>query len=232
MVDNDVQLYCPTLLEDCLKIVDFVKSERNLGSFKFLQASTMNHIIKPWPFWGQGMDMIGQIYLSTNKGHKWILATTSYFTMWVEAILMNNVTTKDVIRFVKEHIIYRFGIEQTITTDQGSVFILEQFRNFVEETGVTLIQPSPYYSQANGQTKASNEIIIKSINRKLDEYPKQWHDKLAKTLWPYRMSCNVATMNMPYQLVYDQEAVKPWEININSRRITFQNELSVNDDEY
>jgi hypothetical protein len=35
------------------------------------------------------------------------ITAIGYFTkMWVEAILMNNVTTKDVIRFVKEHIIY------------------------------------------------------------------------------------------------------------------------------
>jgi hypothetical protein len=41
------------------KNIDIVKSERNLGSFKFLQESAMKHIIKPWPFRGWGMDMIG-----------------------------------------------------------------------------------------------------------------------------------------------------------------------------
>ena len=35
--------------------------------------------------------------------------------------------SKDVISFVKEHIIHRFGISQTITTDGGSVFISEEF---------------------------------------------------------------------------------------------------------
>ena len=31
------------------------------------------------------------------------------------------------IEFAKEHIIYRLGIPQTITTDQGSMFISEEF---------------------------------------------------------------------------------------------------------
>jgi hypothetical protein len=51
------------------------------------------------------------------------LAITDYFTKWVEAVPMKSVESKDVINFVKKHVIHRFGIPQTITTDGGSVFI-------------------------------------------------------------------------------------------------------------
>ena len=75
------------------------------------------------------MDMIGQINPSSSKGHQWVLAATDYFTKWVEAVPMRSVASRDVISFVKEHIIHRFGIPQTITTDGGSVFISEEFRS-------------------------------------------------------------------------------------------------------
>ena len=65
------------------------------------------------------------------------------------------------ISFVKEHIIYRFGIPQTITTDGGSVFISEEFRKFADDMGFKLIRSSPYYAQA----KASNQSLIKLIKR-------------------------------------------------------------------
>ncbi|KAK1602588.1 hypothetical protein QYE76_016857 [Lolium multiflorum] len=42
-----------------------------------------------------------------------------YFTKWVEAVPMKKVKSEDVIKFVKEHVIHRFGIPQTITTDGG-----------------------------------------------------------------------------------------------------------------
>ena len=66
---------------------------------------------------------------------------------------MRSVASKDVISFVKEHIIHRFGIPQTITTDGGSVFISEEFRKFADDTWFKLIRSSPYYAQANGRLK-------------------------------------------------------------------------------
>jgi transposase InsO family protein len=119
-------------------------------------VSVMNPIIKPWPFKGWGMDMINKINPSSSKGYLYILVIMDYFTKWVEAIPMKSVTSKDVINFIKEHVIHKFGIPQTITTDGGSVFISEEFRKFTADVGIKLIRSSPNYAQANGQAKAYN----------------------------------------------------------------------------
>jgi hypothetical protein len=92
--------------------------------------------------------------------------------------------------------------------------------------GIKLIRSSPYYAQANGQAEASNQSLIKLIKRKIDEYPRRWHEVLSEALWAYRVSCHGATRTSPYHLVYGQEAVLPWEITAGSRRIEFQNELT------
>ncbi|WVZ58281.1 hypothetical protein U9M48_008564 [Paspalum notatum var. saurae] len=221
--------YLPTMLEDCFKYYKGCQECQRFGAVQIAPARPLNPIVKPWLFRGWGMDMIGQVNPPTSKGHKWILVATDYFTKWVEAVPMKNVTAKDVVNFVKAHIIYRFGIPQTITTDQGAVFLAEEFKNFAKEMGITLLQSSPYYAHANGQAKASNKSLIKLIKRKIDEYPKQWHDRLAEALWAYRMSCHGAAKCTPYQLVYGQEAVMPWVVNIGSRRVQFQNDLSADD---
>ena len=79
-------------------------------------TSAMNPFIKPWPFRGWGIDLIGQIYPPSSKNHKFILVATDYFTKWVEAIPLKIVTSKEMIEFVKEHIVSRFDTPQTITT--------------------------------------------------------------------------------------------------------------------
>ena len=69
----------------------------------------MNPIIKPWLFQGWGIDLIGQIFPPSSKGHKFILVATDYFTKLVEAIPLKTVTSKNMVDFVKEHIVYHFG---------------------------------------------------------------------------------------------------------------------------
>ena len=161
-----MDIFLPTMLEDCFTYYKLCQECQKFGNVQRALASTMNPIIKPWPFSGWGIDLIGQIYPPSSKNHKFILVATYYFTKWVEAICLKNVTSRDMVEFVKEHTIYRFGIPQTITIDQGSMFVSEEFAT---NMGIKLLNSFPYYAQANGQAEASNKWIIKLIKRKIDE---------------------------------------------------------------
>ncbi len=174
--------------------------------------------------------MIGQINPPSSKGHKFILVETDYFTKWVEAVPLKKVDSGDAIQFVKEYIIYRFGIPQTITTDQGSIFVSDEFVQFAYSMGIKLLNSSPYYTQANGQAGASNKSLIKLIKRKISDFPRQWHTRLDEALWSYRMACHGSIQVPPYKLVYGPEAVLPWKTTIGSRKIDLQDKLTA--DEY
>jgi len=57
----------------------------------------MNPIMKPWPFRGWGIDLIGQVFLSSNK---FVLVATDYFTKWIEAIPLKVASSANVIEFI------------------------------------------------------------------------------------------------------------------------------------
>jgi transposase InsO family protein len=97
---------------------------------------------------------------------------------------------KEVIHFISKHIIHRFGIPQTLTTDQGSSFMSHQVREFTESLKINLLSSSPYYAQANGQTESSNKTLIK---KKIEENPKRWHEVLSEVLLAHRISKYSAT---------------------------------------
>ena len=162
----------------------------------------MNPIIKPWPFRGWGIDLIGHIFSPLSSGHKFVLVATDYFTKWVETISLKTVTSKNMVDFVREHIVYRFGIPQTITTDQGTMFTSEEFRDFAASMWIKLLNSSPYYTQANGQAEASNQILIKLIKKKIEEQLRKWHLTLNEALWAYRMACHGSIKSPPYVSIW------------------------------
>jgi transposase InsO family protein len=63
---------------------------------------------------------------------------------------LKNMTHREVIEFITEHIIYRFSIPETLNTDQGTSFVSKKVREFVESYKIKLLNLSPYYAQANG----------------------------------------------------------------------------------
>jgi transposase InsO family protein len=139
---------------------------------------------------------------------------------------LRNMTHREVISFVQEHIIYRFGVPQTLTTDQGPSFMSHQFSEFVEFIKIKLMNSSPYYAQANGQTEASNKVLIKIIKKWIEDKPRRWHEKLSEALWAQRTSRNGATKVTPFELVYGQEAVLPIKVSLQNLRVTGQAHLS------
>jgi hypothetical protein len=161
--------YWPTMLEDCFEYYNGCQDYQKLENIQRVSASALNPIIKPWPFRGWGIDLISQINPLSSKGHKFVLLATDYFTKWVEAIPLKKVTLQNMVEFVKEHIIYKFGIPVTITTDQGTQFTSSEFKDFAESMGIKLLNSYPYYAQANGQAESSNKIMIKIIQKKIDQ---------------------------------------------------------------
>jgi hypothetical protein len=75
-------------------------------------------------------------------------------------------THREVIELITEHIIHRFSIPQTWTIDQGASFLSKEVCEFAELYRIKLLNSSPYYAQANGQTDSSNRTLIIPIKRR------------------------------------------------------------------
>ena len=99
---------------------------------------------------------------------------------------MRNMTHRELISFVQEHIIYWFGVPQTLTTEQGPSFMSHQFRELMESMKIKLLNSSLYYAQTNGQAEASNKVLIKIIEERIKDNPRKCHEKLSEALWAHR----------------------------------------------
>jgi hypothetical protein len=83
---------------------------QKFGDLQLVNVDELHPITKPWPFRGWGLDFVGEIHPSSSKGHQFVLVAIDYFTKWTEVVVQRNMTHRDVIEFVTEHIIHRSGI--------------------------------------------------------------------------------------------------------------------------
>jgi hypothetical protein len=225
---HHANFYWPAMLNDCFRYYKGCESCQKFRDVQLAPAVMLHPIIKPWSFHGWALDFVDQIHHASSKGHQFVLVATGYFTKWTEVVPLKNITQKEIIHFILEHIVHRFDIPQTLTMNQGSSFISHQVREFIESLKINLLSSSPYYAQVNGQAESNNKTLIKLIKKKI-EYPKRWHEVLSEALWAHRISKHSMTKITTFKLVYGQEVILPVELNLDALRAARQNELSAID---
>ena len=172
------------------------------------------------------MDLIGKVRPTSRKKNCFVIVATDYLTKWVEAKAYKNVTEYDVIKFIKETIIHRFGLPQSITVDNGMAFNGSRVMAFAQEYGIKILNSTPYYAQANGQTESTNKIIKANLRKVVNNNPSNWDKLLSELLWAYRTSKKLSINTTPFSLVYGHDAILPMEITVQSLRVARQNQLS------
>ena len=189
-----------------------------------MPLSELHALTSPWSFSVWRIDIIGKISPKSSNGHEYILIVIDYFTKWVEATSYAGLTSARVAKFIKSHIIYRYGVPYELISDRGTHFRGE-VDTLVQEYGIQHHRSSVYRPQTNGAVEAANKNI-KRILRKMVETSRDWSEKLPFTLWAYRTYFRTSTRATPFSLVYGMEAVLPVEIEMGSLRVALEQQIS------
>ncbi|XP_043710359.1 uncharacterized protein LOC122659294 [Telopea speciosissima] len=139
---------------------------------------------------------------------------------------MKGVNQAEVIQFLKSHIIHRFGLPETVTCDNESVFVGDNVVAFAAELGITFTHSTLYYAQGNGQAEASNKILKGCLVKVVDDNPRRWADMLSEVLWAFRTSQRTSMATTPFALTYRHDAVLLVEISVKSAKVAFQQGLT------
>ena len=107
-----------------------------------------------WPFAKWGIDIIGPLPIALG-GLKFVVVVVDYFTKWAEAIPLSIITKKNLTKFTREHIIYRFGIPQSLVSDNTLQFDNQAVRNLCDQFGINKDFSAPYHQQSNSQVEPS-----------------------------------------------------------------------------
>ena len=118
------------------------------------------------------MDLVGP--LPTAQGnYKYAVVAVEYFTKWVEAKPLINITSEAVRKFFWQNIISRFGVPKDLMVDNGKQFDSQLFKEFCRSIGTKLMFASVYHPQSNGDVERANGVIFTSIKKCLFDQKKR-----------------------------------------------------------
>jgi transposase InsO family protein len=125
-------------------------------------------------------------------------------------------------------IIYRFGIPNTIITDNSTKFTGKKFLNFCDDNNIRVDWSVVAHLKTNEQVERENGMILQGfkprIFKRLDKFQARWVVELPSVLWSLRTTPCQAMGFTPFFMVHGSEAVLPIDIDYSSPRVQAYNE--------
>ena len=158
---------------------------------------------------------------------KFLIVAIEYFTKWVEAEPVAQITAHKVQQFVWKNVVCRFGVPKRLVSDNGTQFASHQLKNLCEEVGIQQVFVSVEHLQTNGQVESANRVLLRGLKRKLEKAKGTWAEEVPRIVWAYHTTPQSSTHETPFSLVYGSDAMIPVEIQESSPRfLNFVDEQS------
>jgi len=152
---------------------------------------------------------------------KYLVVAIEYFTKWIEAEPVAQITAHKIESFVWKSIVCRFGVPKRLVSDNGTQFASHLLRKLCEEVGIQQVFASVEHPQTNGQVESANRVLLRGLKRRLEKAKGSWAEEVPRIVWAYHTTEQSGTHETPFSLVYGCDAMIPVEIQESSPR--FQN---------
>jgi hypothetical protein len=110
--------YWPTAVADATRIVRTCRGCQFYAKQTHLPAQALQTIPITWPFAVWGLDLVGPLQ-KAPRGYTHLLVAIDKFSKWIEVRPLNSIRSEQAVVFFT-NIIHRFGVPNSIITDNGT----------------------------------------------------------------------------------------------------------------
>jgi hypothetical protein len=101
-----------------------------------------------WPFAVWGLDLLGP-FKKAPGGLTHLLVTVDMFTKWIEVKPLAKIGSKQAVDFIQD-IIFRFGVPNSIITDNCTQFAGEKSLDFCDDNNIYVDWAAVAHPHING----------------------------------------------------------------------------------
>jgi transposase InsO family protein len=213
--------YWPTAVTVASEIVHTCEGCQFYARKTSLPAHVLQTIPVTWPFAVWGLDIVGP-FRKAPGGFTHLLVAIEKFSKWVEVRPITNLRAEQAVTFFT-NIVYRFGVPNSIITDNGSQFTGRKFLEFCDKVHICVDWAAVAHPQTNGQVEHANGIILQGLKPrifdKLNKSGQKWLQELTAVVWSLRTTSSRAMGFTLFFLVYGLEAILPTDLEYGLPRV-------------
>ena len=150
-------------------------------------------------------DILGPVTTGGSSKAKHILVMTDMFTKYVVTTPLINTVSQTVAQAIVETWILRFGVPDTLHTDQGTNFNSLLIKELCKLLKIDKSRTTAYHPEGNGQVERFNRVIADTISKYCARNPRDWDTVLPFITIVYNTSVHRTTGVTPFSLTYGEE---------------------------
>jgi len=105
---------------------------------------------------------------------KYLMVAIKYFTKWIEAEPVAQITAQKVQHFVWKNIVCHFGIPRHLVFDNGTQFARQKLCKLCMKLGIKQVFTYVKHPQTSGQIESANRVLLRGLNRRLEKAKGTW----------------------------------------------------------
>lgn len=140
-----------------------------------------------WHHWELAKDPFQRIHIDFAgpfEDYNFLVCVDS-FSKWPEIYIMKNIIAENTIEKCWE-IFSSFGIPRILATDNGRMFISQEFQDFIKTNGIIHKRTAPYYPATNGLVERFVQTLKQGL-RKVKLMKNMIEENVQKFLFHYRI---------------------------------------------
>jgi len=162
------------------------------------------------PFKSQSIDLVGEIFPATSRGHRYILTAVDFATRYPEAVALKNVSTT-VVAEALVSIFARVGVPDEVLSDRGTQFTSELMK-VGRLLSIKQLTTTPYHPQCNCLVERFNGTLKTMLKRMCSERPQDWDRYMDALLFAYREAAQESLGFAPFEMLYGRSVKGPLRI--------------------
>lgn len=157
-------------------------------------------------------DCLGPLPRS-KKGNTSLLVLIDKFSKWVELIPTKRATANDVVKALRERIIFRFGCLTIFLSDNGVQFTSRLVKSFLQENGIEH-RTTALYSPHENATERMNRVVKTMIAQNTGSDHRNWDECLPEIAFAINTATQESSKYTPAEIIFGRNLVPPNSTNL------------------